>query len=553
MNKLVKKSLRAFYDLNFIQKIILIILSFVFLLLLAQNFIFSSSFDILMFRSVDDFAFQEVLRRKHENIIGLNFDRLFTLNAYGYGWLFWITHIILTFPFYLISLLGSDFLLISMARNISLFFMVGSCFFLFKSARKYTDDQYIPYFVVVLFVSYPFFAYSAMSFRTIAQCSFFCILTFYVTIRNDFLSKKDLKYIALSFAACLGTKLSTAVFSPLIALFLIDRFGWRFNKENFRSALYFLKYLIPLSIFFINPSLFISPFKWSLFTNYRNLMSFYFKNVQTSHGSPGSFLMNFQNAYFTDFLHKYILVIVVLMFLAKIISDIKNKSRNKFDFLYISIFLIFSSIYLSVHIKMGSIYIANYFFSFSFLLAISLVFLDKIKKHVKFVFLIMLVISNFTLNFAVIKNNYLNYYVQYKSKTTQTLLESQKELQRLIGDSNQKLNFLADHRAPVIYSSFRKNISTILIFDNISVVEKWSNSEFDYILLHRDSKMFFSEKDLLDIYAKADSALKDVWIQGRKTTKSLLDTCEFRKSRYQIIYDKNKLICFKKIGAVRAP
>jgi hypothetical protein len=547
MNKLIKKSLINFCSLNILQKIILVIISSIFLLLFVQNFIFSSSFDILMLRSVDDFAFQNVLRKNHENIIQFRFGKLFELYAYGYGWLFWIIHTTITFPFYLISLLGSDFLLISTARNISLLFMVGSCFLLFKSIKKYTNDKYIPYFAVLLFVSYPYFAYSSMSFRTIAQGSFFCILTFYLIIRNNLLSKKDLKYIAISFAACLGTKLSTAVFAPLIALFLIDRFGFKLNKENFKKAFYFLKYFIPSSIFFINPSLFIAPFKWSLFTKYGDVMSYYFKNVQTDHGSGGIFLTNFQDAFSTDFLYKYVLAILTLVFLVRFIYDLRSNKQNKFDFFYIFIFLVFSSLYLANHIKMGAAYITNYFFSFSFLLLLPLVTLEKVGKYIRITLLMTLVALNIALNYSAIKHSYLHYHNKYNSQTTQTLLESQKELQKLVGNSDQKLNLLIDYRAPVIYSNFRKNISTISMFDNVSVVEKWSKSEFDYILLHKDSKMLLDKKDFQRISTSADEALKNTWVESRGMVESLINTGIFRKSRYEVIYDKNKLIFFKRL------
>ena len=394
-----------------------------------------------------------------------------------------------------------------------------------------------------------------MSFRTIAQSSFFCILTFYLTIRNDKLLKKDLKYIAISLAACLGTKLSTGLFAPLIALFLIDRFGFKLSKENFKKAFYFLKYFIPSSIFFINPSLFIAPFKWSLFTQYGDVISYYLKSVQTNNGSGGSFLTNFQDAFSTAFLYKYILVILILVFLVRFIYDLKNNKQNKFDFLYILIFLAFSSLYLTNQIMIiGShktndfFNITNYFFSFSFLLLFPLVILEKVEKYTKIALLMALVALNIALNFSTIKNSYLNFYTKSNSQTTQTLLESQKELQKLVGSSDQKLNLLIDFRAPVIYSNFRENnINSIFMYDNVSVVENQSKSEFDYILLHKDSKVLLDKKDFQKISTGADEAIKNTWVESRGMVESLINTGIFRKSRYEVIYDKNRLIFFKRL------
>ena len=85
------------------------------------------------------------------------------------------------------------------------------------------------------------------------------------------------------------------------------------------------------------------------------------------------------------------------------------------------------------------------------------------------------------------------------------------------------------------------------MFDNVSVVEKWSKSEFDYILLHKDSKMLLDKKDFQRISTSADEALKNTWVESRGMVESLINTGIFRKSRYEVIYDKNKLIFFKRL------
>lgn len=499
-----------------------------------------------MFRGVDDFAFQKVLRTAHEDLIRFRIDRLFKIYAYGYGWLFWIIHVIITFPFYLISLLGSDFLLISTARNISLIFMIGACFFIFKSIKIYTKDKYIPYIAILLFVSYPYFAYSALSFRTIAQTSFFCTLTFYLLIRNKILSRKDLKYIAISFAACIGTKLNTMIFALLIGAFLADRFKFKLNKENLSNALYFFKYFIPFSIIFINPSLLLSPFKTKLLEDYLDSIKYHFKHIQTNYGSGHNFLDNFYSAFESSFLYKYVLIFFMLMFCIKIIIDIKSNKQNRFDYLYMFIFLIASSIYFSFFIRIGSSYITNYFFSFSFLLLFSITTLNKTRNSIKYTILVSLVSINTLMAFDQIKDGYMEHYNKYQSEDMERVFNSQKELQKLVGSPDQTLTLLIDYRAPVIYSNFRKNINMISIFDNISVVETWTQDEFDYILLHKDSLMLIDEKDFQRISINADTSLKSTWNNSRKITQSLLKTGKFRNSQYSIIYNKNKLIFFKR-------
>lgn len=555
MKDLIIKTVTNFCDLNIIQKTILLVILSSFLLLFIQNFIFSSSFDVLSLRSIDDYAFQAVLREHHENITSFRVFNLLELNDYGYGWLFWIIHITLTFPFYLTSLAGIDFLLISMARNISLCFMIGSCFFLFLSVKMYTKDKYIPFISILLFMSYPYFAFAALNFKTTAQETFFCILTFYLIIRNSALSKKDLKCISLSFAACLGTKLSTALLAPLVAIFLIDRFGFKIDKVNLKNALYFFRYFIPSAIFFINPALFLTPFNSVYFDKYWHDMVDTFTRVKTSVVSAKPFHQIYIEAFGTQFLNHYVLIVVVFMFLVRAISDFRSKKQNKFDSTYILIFLLFVTTYLCLTIGLvpATTYITHYFFCFSFLILFSLTALNRLNDFVRYIALALLVTLNLTLGFDRINDSYLTYHNKYHSERVQIALKAQNELQKLLGDPDQKLNLLIDFRAPVIYSIFKKNIKSITMFDNVSVVEKWSASEFDYILLHNDSRINYQLhigdgefKNTLDLLY-SDPKRKNILVESRRMIKQLSDTGHFRESDYKIVYDKNKLVLFKKI------
>jgi len=549
MRRIITSSIKNFSNLDIYQKIFISSICLIFIFFFIQNFVFSSSFDILLFRSVDDYAFQYSMRNIHENMIQLKIDKLFITNDYGYGWLFWIIHSIITFPFYLISILGYDFLLISMARNISLLFMAGGCFLLFKISKKYTNDKYIPYFIVLMFMSYPFFAFSIMSFRTIAQCSFFCILAFYLTIRNDILEKKDLKYLAIILSACIGTKLSAAIIFPLIAVLLIDRYNFKINKENIKKSLYFSIYLLFFSILFTNPSLFLSPFKHSLFNDYVSKMSYHLNQIKTNYGDSSGFsddLINFSFYY----LNKYLMVLCLIMLLAKAIFDIKYTSKNKFDFSYIFLFIVVSLVYLASTIRMGDSYIANYFFSLSFLLLLSLIALDVLSRKIKYIVAIILLILNYVF---VANNNRVNHHLEFflkkYSENTKILLESQKEMQNLVGDSKQKLNILADYRAPMIYSGFNKNITVISLFDNINIARNnlLKDQYFDYILLHRDSIVMSNDNDFNEKINYASPDIKNNWIESRDIVNKLLKSNIFMGFEYQLIYDKNKLILFKKV------
>ena len=131
-----------------------------------------------------------------------------------------------------------------------------------------------------------------MSFRTIAQVQFFCILAFYLSLIYR-VGNGGLKYIAYSIGAAIGTKLSAIFITPLLAMIVLNRYHWKFDRKTYHDFLYFLKYFIPSTIFFINPSWFLAPFHTSLFTKHIGVVSFLSNQITTNYGSNQSLFNNF--------------------------------------------------------------------------------------------------------------------------------------------------------------------------------------------------------------------------------------------------------------------
>ena len=541
-NNIKTRIIDKYKSLTGLQRIILGFIGCVFLLFFAQNFILSSSFDILFFRTIDDRAFHGVLR----HIAGLfargEFTHLITVNHYGYGWLFWMLHYVLTLPFALISYYGNvDFLLISWARNISLFFMIGTCFLTFKITKKYTDDLYIPYFAVLFFMSYPLFAIASLNFKTVAQTTFFCALSFYFTIRKCELAKKDLRYIALALAAALGTKINTALFAPLIAVFLIDRFGWKLTKENIHYGLYFLAYFIPASIFFINPSLFLAPFDFSFWTDYKNFMQNHITLLQTADGATRGFVDSLVQALRYHLWRYGILLIMALIFCIKIILDIKSKTKHRFDFLYILIFICCAVIYIGHTIKIGGWYAANYFFSFSFLIMLVIVTIDKLTNNkLRVAILIALFVTGFSLQHRSIIDSYCRYFIV--SNQVKDKIKAQKEIQQLIKKPTKKLNFLYEHPL-IIYSNIDNKVLNIVSNINWHHTVKTDHLIYDYIVLDKKGDILMSEQDF---QKRKETRNSELIKKNRKKIKHLLETGDFQNATYKIIYDENQVLVFAK-------
>jgi hypothetical protein len=76
-----------------------------FIFTLAQiinTVLFSGSVEELSLRNVDDNAMQLVVYSIHQSITNWNASGIFFRFDYGYGWIFWITYALASYPLYLL-------------------------------------------------------------------------------------------------------------------------------------------------------------------------------------------------------------------------------------------------------------------------------------------------------------------------------------------------------------------------------------------------------------------------------------------------------------------
>lgn len=527
-------------QLKIFRIIFLIIFSLIFFFILLQNFLISSSFELLSFRSIDDYAFQSVLRRYHERMIDLRFDSLFKLYDYGYGWIFWIINIVVTFPFYIISLFHDESLLIVAPRIISQAFSFATAFIIYKILKIYSEDKYIPYFGAIFYLSFPYFAFSAMSFRTIAQINFFSALSFYYAIKPGGFTLSYLKNISIAFAAAIGTKLSAALLSPLLLLIIFDRAGYKFTKEKLIMYMHGLKIFIFYLIIFINPSFFLAIFEPSLFTDHASVLSYYMTHITTNYGTDIDLITKITQAYSSSYMSSSIIIIMLLLFLWLIL----NKDKYQIHYIYILAFIIFSGIYLANHVNLGVSYITNYFSAYSFLILLSIVFFKNFSTKMKITLLTSLFLVNASLNFNYIKTGYLEHYKTATSNKFLQMKLSQSDLKKIIPMSSS-LNILYDHRGPMIYSDLRDGVYARALFDNISEIIKTENKVFEVIILNKKSIAFLSKEEFNSRINFSDKHIKDRWIDSRMIVNKLLNQNEFLRRPYEKIYEKGNIIAYR--------
>gem|GEM_PF-2323827 len=548
----IKNSLK-FFSAEFVkmdiwQRLLLVFCSIFFSILFIENFAFSSSFATLHLREVDDLAFQASIRNFHESVSAFRPDRFFKLNDYGYGWIFWIISGVITYPFYLFALVTDCYApLIIVPRDISLAFTIGTAFFVYKSLSIYSKNEFLKLIALLFLFSFPAFGQFATRFGTVSQVMFFSALTFYLTIRKEVYEKRDLRHIAFAAAACVGTKLNGALILPLIGLILADRMKWSITKENLQKAKYFLINFIPVTIFFSNPSLFLSPFKPSYFTSYIDSL----KN--NSHLSlQDNFLQTLRDVLEAGYLNFYLAIIAVIFLLMNFLN--KKEGRKGNDLLFMGLWLTFSLLLLVKIMSMGTLYIINYATVMMYLLVFFVIYLERWKKAGNLVALMLLIIS-VSLNYKNIHSGFYSdfkYFHLKKDHEVIAKLEASGKIKKLIADpkenSDKKITVLMDFRAIFPYAHLeRENVNVQFAFDNLQVIQKQIEGDFDYISLGKAAPFFLSDEKFSEhLKSFKEEMLISNQVESRKIVQNLMKTGRVGNAEYEILLNSNDIIFFGK-------
>lgn len=493
----------------------------------AQNFVFSSSFELLHFRGGDDIAFQAYLRAAHEDF------ELFGLNGYAYGWIYWFPLIVITYPFYLLSIyFGIDMPLLVAPRMLSLFFTLGSAYILYKIARFYTADKFLIALILLLFLSFPGTGFFAMRFGTVAETQFFSALAFYLTISRKIYDCKSIALIGLTTAAAIAVKVSCILIVPIIALILADRLEWKINRENIIRLVLFV---IGLTIGFL---LLAQPdFKGILHQIQTN---------HTSYGNPPTIVDNFTKGVAGTSLHP---IALIGLFVALLWLGVKEMRKRR-DFLFLFFTLLINTLYLIVTIKKGIFYVNAYVPVFIYLALLGTIFLEKFSHPVK----IALGIGFFIFNIAANLPNYISeeaqtrwdiHFFHAKDEKDLRLMEVQDKVRTLIKQvhpAGQKLTILRDDDLPEFFSDLHADVENIMLFDDF--FKRYKLTKFDFIILSKNNHPFYTKEKFDKFIATASADFAEQCKIDRLFTKDFLKTHILNGRLYRILYEDDLLIVF---------
>jgi hypothetical protein len=191
-----------------------------------QNFIFSSSFEYLSFRELDDLAFQIVVAKMHEALQHGEFLKFIQNTDYGYGWFYWLIVSLSTFPaYYFNDYIDAQWFIISFPRNISLFFALGAALLLKRISIILGADKTASVVIALLFVLNPIIGYYSMRFGTVTIIIFFSTLSLYFALQDDALSISGLLKAVTALNIAGAIKLSGFLVAPLLVFIFYSR--WR--------------------------------------------------------------------------------------------------------------------------------------------------------------------------------------------------------------------------------------------------------------------------------------------------------------------------------------
>jgi len=536
---------------NFLKILALGYFAALFSFLFLQNFVLTDSFEILALRSLDGFSFHVELRKLHEYIIHGEIKKILRDSYFfGYGFIFWIFFALITLPFYLF---GTEQQIIITAFEVCLIFQMLCLFVIYKIASIYSKNESTKLLICFLSSLFGVFAFFGLHFYAITPVAFFELLAFYYAARLEGSpSRRDLILIALTLAVAVGIKITGILIMPAICLILADRCKWQINRQNLKNVLIFLSILLIATFIFSRPS----------FKDYYE----YLKTINDYRlytGSNGGTIANddisfmFNNGVVKNFLPKAALISLFGLFILRIFYDLKYMAHRNKDFIYILLNCLAALIYCLISVKRDPVILANYLLGFSFLFLLPLTvtqYWNRDKYAAKIIitgFLLTIIISTTYLRYSSRDSLTNPSYVYNLKYISESRINKMLEVKEAIGsyyENNKKISIIYDYQIPMPYSRIRKNVIAINYLDNINVTQNWHDKEFDFVILKKDGIVMQSPNDIVKNQSgKVSSERLNDFLESQKITEKLAKTGEFKKSKYQKLYDGENILIFKRV------
>jgi hypothetical protein len=513
----------------------LILLSW-FAFLFWQNTLISNSFANLSLREVDDLAFQVTLRNIHNGIHSNSWHSFWAARDYGYGWLFWAIHALLTYPFYL---LGSESAIIIAAREISLVFATAGVWVSWLCVKRLTGCEAGRFIVVSVLLTCPILIGCALRFHTHMQVFFFSAEALYFVLianGNDSRLRK-----AAMFAGC-------AAGSKLIGLFILPTLGLIYlsqiyqnelsTREKLNQLLVPFLYFTIAFIFAWYPLLFLAPYFRSDIDLFVYTTKFYIKRNATNLGGPeNEHSANIlKNVLFTS----YFSWPVWSGLLASVGLGIKSKSKSGNILILCLIGLIIPLGYLFFRSKAGPWETSTYLIPLLpvvICLSAGLIRSGRLGQ----IALGSIVLINILLNSESLLGHSLRYQRQLNSVDFKFKESQAKSFLQFIPETkkDRKIRILKDYRLILPVSELSAGYELIALYDNFQEFQ----GAFDVVFLSKEGPLFFEASEL---DKRLGEAARMSLLKSKEYFDELMKSGSLYGYKFNLVLDSESVLVFKR-------
>lgn len=540
---------------NLIASISYALILTIFLILFIENFMYSSSAGVIMFREVDDLAFQVSLQHIRDAVSSGHLSMALSTVDYGYGNIFWLPLGLVSVPLeYLRIHFGVDWPLIVFPRQLSLMFIAGTSIVLRKLVRDFGSSEKNAAFVVLAFVSFPFAGYFSMRFGTVSEVVFFATLAIYLAFRFWKGTTRHWWPAVLSLSVAIAVKLTAGFVLPIVGTLLIVGIFNRRRSRPFLALAGALALFVLTLLFLIDPMLVLRVGDATYLHSYVDTMHTFIAVTQQGAANAND-PISLTNRVFGTSLFA---LAALLLYVGLILRFVKER-ENRWFFGLSAFNIALVAIYLLVAVRAeGSA--AVYFTVCLPILAIGILGFQEIEKRavrvglIVAIFLALLVDNSYRLVLQHDGIQYTNSFsaTSYFSKRIgdKARLDTASTLAEVLtsGKNSFDSSVVLDYTAPIPFNSLTNpNSCFTYLFDNFQDASLTCGYPPDFIVLDSQRNGSLSDSEFDEFMNGLPLERRATALRDRETRRTLIDGGEFAGIKYKEISQFDGFEVFQRI------
>ena len=519
--------------------------------LFVENFIFSEGFGLLGFREVDDVAFQTSLRAVHEALRAGHFDKIFALNDYAYGWVFWAPMAVLSFPFYVLQqATGIEWPLIVLPRMVSLAFTGLSLVVMRRLLRQLAVPEWACALALLIFLLTPAMGYFSLRFGTVSPVAFFSLAAVYLALRDDVDCETSVRQSLLCLAVGGGIKLSGLLVLPLVGVLLLIRLrraGLPWVSTLFKPGLKFLVLLALLT----NPQFIAAPFKPQIWPKYWGTLSQIIEGTRVPSGPADPVQRLYLGALGTP-CNALAMAILAAGWLFVVLRD----RARRWDFVAIVAVVGLVALYLAVSVK-NHLSVGSYFTSVAFLAILG------VAGHVGhragawvLLSVLALLVADGWLRLDANRSSRVDLWSHFSYVTKRAHVAQDVDAAEHVGECMERA--MAGHRIDHVFMDYTAptNVNALSLpgacvsvaWDNLDPALRYCPRAVDLLVLDARDAVGALDQGSFDARVKAtNERVAQGYLTDRATRRQLSETGQFGDQRFELSCDLGRVKVYRAV------